>query len=49
MALAFFATETWLGVHGDKAKTVELTSSGFYVKSFQHQSQSHVGGIATIY
>ena len=42
-------TETWLGAQGDEAKTVELASSGFDVKSFPRQSRSRGGGIATVY
>ena len=42
-------TETWLSAQGDEAKTVELTPSGFDVKSFQRKSQSRGGGITTIY
>ena len=45
----FFMTETWLSVQGDEAKTVELASSGFDVKSFPRQSRSRGGGMATIY
>ena len=45
----FFVTETWLSAQGDEAKTVELAPSGFDVKSFQRQSRSHGGGIATEY
>ena len=33
----FFVTETWLSAQGDEAKTVELTPSGFDVKSFPRQ------------
>ena len=29
-----FVTETWLSAQGDDAKTVELATSGFDVKSF---------------
>ena len=42
-------TETWLGAHGDEAKTVELAPSEFDVKSFPCQSRSRGGGIATVY
>ena len=42
-------TETWLSAQGDEAKTVELAPSGFDVKSFQRQSRSRGGGIATAY
>ena len=45
----FLVTETWLSPQGDEAKTVELASSGFDVKSFPRQSRSRGGGIATIY
>ena len=45
----FFVTETWLSAQGDEAKTVELAPSGFDVKSFQRQSRSCGGGIATVY
>ena len=45
----FFVTETWLCAQGDEAKPVELAPSGFNVKSFQRQSRSRGGGIATIY
>ena len=41
-------TEIWLGAQGDEAKTVELTPSGFDVKSSPRQSRSRGGGIATI-
>ena len=41
-------TEAWLSAQGDEAKTVELTPSGFDVKSFPRQSLSPGGGIATI-
>ena len=44
-----FVTETWLSAQGDETKTVELTPSGFDVKSFPRQSRSHGGGIATVY
>ena len=44
----FFVTETWLSAQGDEAKTVELAPSGFDVKSFQRQSRSRGGGIATV-
>ena len=40
-------TETWLSAQVDEAKTVEL--SGFDVKSFELQSRTHGGGIATTY
>ena len=33
----FFLTETWLSVQGDEAKTAELASSEFDVKSFPRQ------------
>ena len=50
MALtSFFVTETWLSPQGDEAKTVELASSGFDMKSFPRQSRSRGGGIATVY
>ena len=42
-------TETWLSAQGDEAKTVESAPSGFDVKSFQRQSRSRGGGIATVY
>ena len=45
----FFVTETWLSAQGDEAKTDELAPSGFDVKSFQCQSRSRGGGIATVY
>ena len=45
----FFVTETWLSARGEEAKTVEIAPSGFDVKSFQHQSRSRGGGIATVY
>ena len=45
----FFVIETWFSAHGDEAKTVELATSGFDVKSFTHQSRSRGGGIATVY
>ena len=45
----FLLTETWLSAQGDEAKTVELAPSGFDVKSFQRQSRSRGGGIATVY
>ena len=45
----FFVTETWLSAQGDEAKTFELASSGFDVKSFPRQSRSRGGGIATVY
>ena len=44
----FFVTETWLSAQGDEAKTSELASSGFDVKSFPRQSRSRGGGIATV-
>ena len=44
----FFVTETWLSTQYDEAKTAELSPSGFDVKSFQHQSRSRGGGIATV-
>ena len=44
-----FVTETWLSAQGDGVKTIELAPSGFDVKSFQRQSRSRGGGIATIY
>ena len=43
----FFVTETWLSAQGDEAKTDELATSGFDVKSFPRQSRSRGGGIAT--
>ena len=53
MALTFFflfiETETWLSAQGDEVKTVELAPSGFDVKSFQLQSRSRGGRIATPY
>ena len=50
MALtSFFVTETWLSAQGDEAKTVELSPSGFDVKSFPRQSRSRGGGIVTAY
>ena len=50
MALtSFCATETWLSVQGDEAKSVEIAPSGFDVKSFPSQSRSRGGRIATIY
>ena len=49
MALTSFMTETWLSAQGDEAKTVELSPSGFDVKSFPRQSRSRGGGIATVY
>ena len=45
----FFETETWFSAQGDEAKTVDLAPSGFDVKSFQRQSRSRGGGIATVY
>ena len=39
--------ETWLSAQGDEAKTVEIASSGFDVKSFPRQSQSRDSGFAT--
>ena len=42
-------TETWLSTLGDEAKSVKLAPSGFDVKSFQRQSRSRGGGIATVY
>ena len=44
----FLVNETWLRAQGDEAKTVELAPSGFDVKSFQRQSRSRGGGIATV-
>ena len=44
----FFVTEIWLSAQGHEAKTVELTPSGFDVKSFPRQSRSRGGGIATV-
>ena len=44
----FFVNETWFSAQGDEAKTVELAPSGFDVKSFQRQSRSRGGRIATI-
>ena len=41
-------TETWLCAQGDKAKTVELSPSGFDVISFPRRSPSRGGGIAAI-
>ena len=46
--ISFFVTETWLSAQGDEAKTVELASSGFDVKSFPRQSRCRGRGIATI-
>ena len=43
----FLVTETWPSAQGDEAKTVELTPSGFDVKSFPRQSRSRGVGIAT--
>ena len=49
MALTyFFVTETWLSAQSDEAKTVELASSGFDVKSFPRQSRPGGGGIAAV-
>ena len=45
----FFVTETWPSGLGDEAKTAELATSGFDVKSFQRQSRSRGGRIATAY
>ena len=45
----FLVTETWLSAQGDKAKSVVLAPSGFYVKSFLHDPRSRGGGIATIH
>ena len=45
----FFVTETWLSAQGDEAKTIELTPSGFDVKSLPRQSRSWGSGIATVY
>ena len=42
-------TETWHSAQGDEGKTVQLAPSGFDVKSFQRQSRSRGGGIATVY
>ena len=44
----FFVTETWLSAQGYEAKTVELASSGFDLKSFPRQSRSRGGGFATV-
>ena len=44
----FFVTGTWLRAQGDEAKTVELSPSGLYVKSFLRPSRSRGGGIATV-
>ena len=41
-------TETWPSAQGDEARTVELSPSGFDVKSFPCQSPSRGGGIATV-
>ena len=40
--------ETWLSAQGDEAKTIELSPSGFDVKSFPRQSRSRGGGIAIV-
>ena len=45
----FFVTETWLSAQGDEAKTVELATIRFDVKSLPRQSRSRGGGIATVY
>ena len=45
----FFVTETLLSAQSDEAKTVELAPSGFDVKSFQRQTRSRGGKIATVY
>ena len=45
----FFVTETWLSAQGDEAKTAELATSGFDVKSFPRQSRSRGGGITAVY
>ena len=45
----FCVKKTWLSAQGDEAKTVELAPSRFDVKSFQRQSQSRGGGIATVF
>ena len=45
----FFVTETWLSVHGDDAKPVELARSASYVKILPRQSRSRGGGIAAVY
>ena len=45
----FFVTEAWLSAQCDEAKTVELASSGFDVKSFPRQSRSRGGRIAIAY
>ena len=42
-------TEKWPSAQGDEAKTVKLALSGFDVKSFQRQSRSRDGGIATAF
>ena len=42
-------TETWLSAQGEEAKTIELASSGFDVKSFPRQSRSRGGGIVMIH
>ena len=46
---SYFVTETWLSSPDNETKIVELSPSGFYVKSIPRQSWSCGGGIATIY
>ena len=43
----FFVTETWLSNQSDEARTVELSTSGFDVRSCPRRLQSRGGGIAT--
>ena len=45
----FFVTKTLLSAQGDEAKTFDLASSGFDVKSLPRQSRSRGGGSATVY
>ena len=40
--------DTWLSALVDEAKTVELATNGFDVKSFPRQSRSRVGRIAIV-
>ena len=44
----FLETETWLSAHGDEAKTVELATSGFDIKSSPRQSRRRGGFIIEI-
>ena len=44
----FPVTETWISVHSDDMKTDELVPNELDMKSFQRQSRSRGGGIATI-